>query len=593
MQAWKVRRVDGERALALSRDLGLHRVTAECLVARGASDRASAEAFVRPKLSDLRAPVGLAGLDRAVERMARAVAAGETIGIFGDYDVDGVTTTALVTSYLRQAGAKVVPRVARRDAGYGFGVADAAALIDGGTRLIVTGDCGTSDRDAISAAAASGCDVIVIDHHTVPAASEDPHPAYALINPLCADSTFPFRMMASVGLGFYTMAALRTRLRQDGWFRRRAEPDLLALLDLVAIGTIADLVSLEGENRILVRAGLARLARRERPGLDALLERAGVPRGEEIDEETVAWKISPRINAPGRLGDATPSLDLLLADAAGAPAAAERLEQLNMERREAQQRVLAEVDAALAGTEPGPAVVIAGEGWPAGVVGIVAARLVDRYRRPAFVIAIDPETGIGRGSARTVDGIHLYQVLHTCRGQLERYGGHAGAAGLTVRRERVDELRAAIASAVVSLGTAASEPVSIADAEVELAEVGARLARELCALAPFGRGNAAPRLISRGVEVRSTRRVGDGSHLKLELADRDGTLRGAIAFGMGDRDPGAGARIDLLFHPVISRWNGSERVELEVADLAISQSGPAWVRHAQHRDETSPLPPLE
>jgi single-stranded-DNA-specific exonuclease len=375
-------------------------------------------------------------------------------------------------------------------------------------------------------------------------------------------------------------------LRQDGWFTRRAEPDLLSLLDLVAIGTIADLVPLERENRILTRIGLERLRARSRPGLDALLARAGVARGEEIDEHTVAWKIAPRLNAPGRLGDAEPALALLLADAASSEAVAEQLELYNAERRLVQDRVLGEVERELDGIEPGPAVVVSGTGWPSGVVGIVAAKLVERYRRPAFVIAVDPATGIGRGSARTVDGIHLYRVLHDCREKLERYGGHAGAAGLTVRADRVDELRGAIASAVVGQGSGGDAPLGRAemliDAEVDLSDVGQRLARELGLLAPFGKGNDAPRLLSRVVEVKSARPVGDGSHLKLELADRDGTLRGAIAFGLADRYPAEGAampRVDIVYQPVISSWQGRERVELQVAELAVAHAARVELEH--------------
>ena len=580
---FRLRDVDRAAAEKLEAVLGIHRVTARCLVGRGVVDADAARRFVRPALSQLRPPGGLADLSRAVDRLARAVRDDEPVGCFGDYDVDGVTTTALLSSYLRALGCtRVSPRVARRSAGYGFGIADADALIGQGARVIITGDCGTSDREAISSAAERDVDVIVIDHHTVPDSTEK-HPAHALINPFRSDSTFAFRDMASVGLAFYVMAALRSRLREDGWFEHRKQPDLRSALDLVALGTVADLVPLKAENRILAAGGLRRLRDRRRPGIDALLDLAGVARGDVVDEQTIAWKISPRLNAPGRLGDATPSLELLLAGAHNCRDAAEALETLNDQRKNEQQRVFEEVSRMLDGVEPGPAVVVAGTGWQAGVVGIVASRLVERYHRPAFVIAIDPETGIGRGSCRTVDGFNLYQILSECQEHLMRFGGHAGAAGLTVQASDVGALTGAIASAVVSQGRATEPAAVLVDAEVALADIDPRLVRQLAALGPFGRGNEAPILVARNVEVRAVRRVGDGSHLKLELADGAAGSIPAIAFGLGDKAPGPGARIDIAFAPSISTWGGAARVELVIRDFEPAQSDTSVQLSARER----------
>ena len=272
----------------------------------------------------MRPPLGLAGMSRAVGRIADAVERGERIGVFGDYDVDGVTTAALLTSFLRGAGAQVEATVARRDAGYGFTPGAAAELVARGCKLIVTGDCGTSDLESIAIANAAATNVIIVDHHTVPAAGVA-HPAFALVNPYRADSTFPFRGMASVGLAFYVAASVRTELQDRGWFRSRPAPDVRELLDLVALGTIADLVPLNAENRILTSLGLRRLQSRARPGVAALLASAGVAPDREVDARMVAWKLAPRINAPGRLGAAEPSLALLLADAQAAPACAQLL----------------------------------------------------------------------------------------------------------------------------------------------------------------------------------------------------------------------------------------------------------------------------
>lgn len=555
--------------------LGVRQVTARCLAARGIADADQARLYLQPRLAQLRRPRGLAGLERAVSRVVAAVMTGERIGVFGDYDVDGVTTTALMTTYLRGLGASVMPRVARRQAGYGFGCQDADFFASAGCKLVITGDCGTSDIDAIERSAARGMDVIVVDHHTVPA-RDTAHPALALINPFRNDSTFPFRDMASVGLSFYLMAALRTELRAAGYFAHRAEPELRELLDLVALGTIADMVPLRGENRILTATGLRSLALRQRPGVAALMDLAGVEPGRAVDERVVSWKLGPRLNAPGRMGDAEPALSLLLAaDRPDAERWAERLESVNQERRAAQALVFEQALELLGDGDPGPCVVVAKEGWPSGVVGIVAAKLVELYQRPAFVIAVDPQTRSGRGSARTAGGVDLYQVLEQCADKLERFGGHRAAAGLTVAERSLDALRESLARAIVEQCQEHRDENPRVDAEVVLGDVDERLCHELSSLAPFGKGNEEPLLMCRGMRVRSSRQVGNGTHLKLEVEDRHGVSLSAIAFGLGERDPGPGAMIDAAFAPTLNEWRGRRQVELEIRELhAGSAPGP-------------------
>ncbi|MEO8707382.1 MAG: single-stranded-DNA-specific exonuclease RecJ [Kofleriaceae bacterium] len=575
------RPIDETIAARLAASLRVRSATARCLVGRGVNDPTDAKGFIDPRLAALRPPIGLAGMVRAADRIADAVTRGERIGVFGDYDVDGVTTAALLTSFLRASGAAGVEcAVARRDAGYGFTPAAATDFAARQCSLVITGDCGTNDLEAIAAAAAFGVEVIVVDHHTVPSAEHLViHPALALVNPFRSDSTFPFRGMASVGLAFYVAAAVRTELRGRGWYTTRREPDVRDLLDLVALGTIADLVPLTSENRILTSLGLRRIQSRARPGVAALLAVANVSSEREVDAGTVAWKLAPRINAPGRLGAAEPSLALLLADADTAPERAQALEAANLERRAIQERVvneaLAQIEARIGDGDPGPAIVIAGEGWPTGIVGLVASKLVDRYQRPAFVVGIDPVSGLGRGSARTPGNVNLYEALsdaaRTAVGCLDRYGGHAAAAGFTVQRESIGALTEALGGACARLAEG-SGPVNRHrqfDAEVRLAEVDERLAEELAGLGPFGQQNPAPLLVTRSSRVTAVRRVGDGKHLKLSIADDAGTMRGAIAFNLGERPVEVGARIDLAFVPTISTYQGRRSAELEVADLAI------------------------
>jgi single-stranded-DNA-specific exonuclease len=616
---YRLRSVDERVVGRLASTLRVRPATARCLAARGCIEPSDAQGFIDPRLAALRPPQGLAGLPRAVERLADAIQKRERIGVFGDYDVDGVTTAALLTSFIRAAGGTAEPMVARRDAGYGFQPAAAAEFAKRGCTVIVTGDCGTSDLAALAAAGTFGIDVIVVDHHTVPSA-ETPHPSFSLVNPFRSDSTFPFRGMASVGLMFYVAAAVRTELRDRGHFRTTREPDVRELLDLVALGTIADLVPLNAENRILTALGLRRLRRTAamRPGIAALLAAANVAEDRDVDERMIAWKIAPRINAPGRLGAAEPSLQLLLADAESAPARAQYLEEANRERRAIQDKVLAEALALIEGGgdltpiefakgsgsfhkpvvlgPDAPAIVVAGEGWPSGVVGIVAAKLVDKYQRPAFVVGIDPETGLGRGSARTAGGIDLYRALTDAwRDAIEpvrareaaaaqeqeggaksahwRYGGHAAAAGFTIGRDAMAALAEALGASCGKLaeGSGPKQTGREVDAEVRLFDVDERLAQELAGLGPFGQANPPPLLVTRNARVTAVRRVGtNDGHLKLTLDDGDAT-RSAIGFGLGDREVEVGAHLDLAFLPTVSTWQGRRSAELEVHDFGPSQ----------------------
>jgi single-stranded-DNA-specific exonuclease len=558
---WRLRDPDPAKTERLRRDLSLHEATARALVTRGIDTPELASQYLRPRLADLRHPDTIAGFPETVRRLREAVRTRQRIGVFGDYDVDGVTTTALLTSFLRSIDADARPRVASRERGYGFGVADAQWFAAEGCRLIVTCDCGTSDLEAIAAARAEGIDVIVIDHHQVPSLAE--HPAVALLNPHRADSTHAFRGYASVGLGFLVAAGLRTSLKEVGWFAERAIPDVRELLDLVAVGTIADMAPLREENRTLVSIGLVALRGRRRAGFAALLARAEVEPDRPVDEVDVGWRIGPRLNAPGRLGDAAPSLELLLSDGARAHELAGQLEDANVKRRGLQDRIFAEALADAERQKDESAIVVARDGWHAGVVGIVAAKLVDRFRRPAAVIAL--EGGQGRGSVRTAGGVDVYRALSACREHLVRYGGHAAAAGLTVDEPRVSDLRREFAAAAAIYGAAPAEHVLELDAIV--GDVTEDLAAELQSMAPFGQGNPAPVVAARGVRVREARRVGgDGAHLKLQLEVGRRPL-GAISFRHAGVDPDIDASVDVAFCPEISQFRGVKRVELKVHAL--------------------------
>jgi single-stranded-DNA-specific exonuclease len=557
--AWEAPSIDESKVASLATAMGIRPLTARLLVARGIAEADRAAQFLAPKLANLRPPEGMADLPRALERLTAALAAGETIGVFGDYDVDGVTTAAILTSALRgfaTGKSKVVPRAASRHAGYGLGVDDVARFAADGCTVLVTGDCGTSDHEALREARARGIDAIVIDHHELP---EGETAAYALVNSRRPDDAFPFKGLASCGVAFYLAAALRTRLGSAF--------DARDLLDLVALGTIADLVPLVAENRILVAAGLQRLSERKRPGLAALAARAELE-GSRITAHDAAFRLTPRLNAAGRLGEAQLALDLLLAGPADAERLAGELEDQNTERQRIQELVWKEALAlatAQVEEQDAAAVVVGAEGWHAGVVGIIAARLVDRFARPA--IAIGFRDGEGRGSARTIAGVNLHDALGRCARHLTKFGGHAGAAGMSLAIAELPGFQAAFAAeAARQLGATRAAPALAVDAEVTLGDLDLGFAAELARLAPFGVANREPLFALSGVTARATRVVGK-DHLQLTLDD-GGATGEAIAFGFAQADPGAGARVDLVATAELDTFRGIPRARLKVAKLA-------------------------
>jgi single-stranded-DNA-specific exonuclease len=558
---WEAVTVDDQVVVTLAGELKVRPLTARILVGRGIGDAAMAAKFLSPRLADMRPPEGMADLPKAVERLVAALGGAETIGVFGDYDVDGVTTAAVLASTFRALGGKVIARCASRDAGYGLGTDDVARFAAEGCTVLVTGDCGTSDHDALRAARERGIDVVVIDHHQLP---EGESTAYALINPRRPDDGFPFKGLASCGVAFYLAAALRSRLRE-----RFPAFDPRELLDLVALGTIADVVPLVDENRILVTHGLRTLSARKRPAITALAAKAEL-NGPAITGHDVGFRLAPRLNAAGRLGEAQLALDLLLApDARTAERLAEELEDKNAERQRIQELVWTEALAAAAEHETAPAIVVGAAGWHQGVVGIIAARLVDRYARPAIVIGFRGEEG--RGSARTVPGFDLFAALGRSSEHLVRFGGHAAAAGMTVTPAKLDDFRRRFAAAIHEQAQGRVAAAVRVDAVVGLGELDVPFAEELGRLAPFGAANTEPVFALRGVTTQATRRVGQG-HLQLTLMDR-GAVGEAIAFGMADRDPGTGAAVDLLATAELDTFRGARRARLKVRHLIPASSG--------------------
>ena len=548
-------------------DLGVDPLLVQILAARQVADPDLQRRYLRPQLADLRRPDEMAGFEPALDLLVTARRKRWRVGVFGDYDVDGVTTATILTTYLEAIGLEVVARVAHRETGYGLGVDDARALVEAGVDLVVTGDVGTSDIEALEWLRARKIPTIVIDHHQVP---EVLPPANAFINPHQSGCGFPFKGLCSAGVAFYLCAALRTTLRQHGVSN---PPDPRGWLDLVAVATICDMMPLRDENRVLVSKGLAVLGGRARPGLRAMLELAGVERGLPIDEEHVAYKLGPRLNAPGRLGSAEPALQVLRARThAEARPLAERVEMLNARRKRHSQQTLAEAMALLAADpklEHRSALVVAHEGWLPGVVGIAAAGLVEHYGRPALVLAIDPATQIARGSVRSAGGVDVRAALGACADLLERHGGHREAAGVTMAARHVETLVEAFDEAVarqsgVRVDTTSGPPMIVDDA-LPLRRVEPGLVKVLGSLGPYGVGFEPPRFLGQGLRVDGVRVLKD-RHLKLVLRD-DHARHDAIAFGQAREGIATGDRVDCIYWPVLDSFRGQRRLQLQIERL--------------------------
>jgi single-stranded-DNA-specific exonuclease len=551
---------DRTEVAALAAALRLPPALAALLVQRGHGTEEAARRYLRPALADLSDPHALADMAAAVEVIVSAVRAGRRILVHGDYDVDGQCSSALLTRALRVAGADVVPFLPHRlRDGYDFGPAGLEAARAAGASLIITCDCGITAVDTVRAAGQAGIGVIITDHH-LPGAELPP--ALAVIDPQRADDTSGANFLCGTGIAFKLVQALVPAL---------GLPVNLAFhfLDLVALATVADVVPLQGENRILVRHGLKLLADSRWIGIRALVEATGLT-GQEVVARHLGFVLGPRLNAAGRVADATDGLRLLLSDdPAEATALARRLEGLNVERQALDQRILDEALEQVERTgdpERDASFVLAGDGWHPGVVGIVASRVVERYGRPTFLIAFDGE--IGKGSGRSTSRFDLHAALLSCGDLLERYGGHRMAAGLTIHRSQLEAFRERFGE--VARQTLAPEdlgPEQRVDLEVGLHEVTWDLERLCRYLEPCGQGNASPVFGVRGVRLTNRCVVGNG-HLKGFLDD--GTTRlSVIGFQWADRVPWLGEElVDAAFRIECNEWNGTSTLQARLCALS-------------------------
>jgi single-stranded-DNA-specific exonuclease len=540
------------RAQALSRALGVSVTVASWLDRRGHADAEATRRFLNPRLAELTAPDAMLDRKPAAERIARAVRDKQRIVVFGDYDCDGMTSAAIFTEALRALGADATPILASRfDGGYGFSGAALKRVLAERPDLLITCDCGSSDHATLDQLRPLGVDVVVVDHHLVP---EQPLPVLAFLNPHRPGCAFPYKGLASCGLALSVLAAVRAELGRA--------LDLRPLLDLVAIGTIADVAPLDGDNRALVRAGLKVLSEARRPGVRALLDLAKIDAGTPLSAEDVAFRIAPRLNAPGRLGAPDLAVALLLSKTAGAAQGlAAEIEQRQLERRAVQDRMLEEALAEVERERYGEraAIVLGRDGWNHGIVGIVAGRLASDLGKPVVVIGF--EAGIGRGSVRGPQGSRLHDAVSACAPLLRRFGGHQAAAGLEVAFEQLGALREAFEAACA----AHSPSVAVADAPCVRLAPGDSLSKvllDLSELEPCGESNPAPAvaLIARVVSAREV----TGGHLKLELSLDSGERLGAFGIGMGPRAAGLTGKVAVSGRLRPDRYRGGNAIELKL-----------------------------
>lgn len=550
---------DPDRVAELTRALNLPQTLAALLIQRGHLTPHAAASFLRPGLAGLSDPFALRDMARAVEVIAGAVRAGQTILVHGDYDVDGQCGTALLTRTLRAAGANVVPFAPHRIRdGYDFGPAGVAAAQAHRAGVIITVDCGVTAHAAVARAKELGHAVVVTDHH-VPG---DLPPADAVLNPHRPDCESPFKGFCGTGVAFKLAQALVPALQLP--------PNLpFYLLDLVALASVADIVPLSGENRILVRAGLKMLSESRWPGVRALVAAAGFA-GRDVRAGHVGYILAPRLNAVGRLGDANDGLRLLLTDDEDeARRLAGELEAINVRRQRLDQEILdqaIEVVEQEVDLDREYALVLAREGWHPGVIGIVASRIVERFGRPTILIALEGEEG--RGSGRSISRFDLHAALVACGPLLSRFGGHTMAAGLTMQRDNVPAFRDALNTVARDrLGPDDLVPRQRIDLVVQLDQLDLRLEKMLRALEPCGPGNPAPVFGAERVWARNPRVVG-GKHLRLTLDDGAGRIPG-IGFDWGDRLDEAWARapVDVAFRLERDEWQGMASLQARVVDI--------------------------
>ncbi len=559
---WIIEKENPKLRDKLAKSLEISPITAQILVNRGIENETEANLFLNCTLFDLPSPYLMKGMDRAVERIKKALENNERIAIYGDYDVDGVTSTALLYSFLKVLKANVTYyNPDRLKEGYGINIDAVKKLAEQGVSLIISGDCGITAVKEVEQAKELGVEFIVTDHHKPP--QELPQ-AVSILNPKLSECKYPGKEIVGVGVIFNLVIALRRALRDEGFFKN-GEPNLGDYLDLVALGTVADCAPLLDVNRILVKEGIKRMQSPKRLGVQALKEASSI-KG-EVTSYDLGFKLGPRINASGRMSTAENAVALFISENLGeARKLAKELNEKNSNRQGTEAEIIKEAisllesNPALIGTN---SIVLASRNWHPGIIGIVASRIVERYEKPTMLIAIT-EDGVGKGSGRSLEGINIYAALSECRELFLQFGGHEQAAGLSIREENVEKFREMFDKALENSEEQYEKKLKV-DCAIELDSLTDSLISEFELLQPFGIGNPEPALLSRTVEVVSQRIFKD-KHLGFKV--KKGTkLFDAIWFNM--KEPFTlPDKVDMVFTPEFNKWNGKKEIRLRVKDVS-------------------------
>jgi single-stranded-DNA-specific exonuclease len=556
-----------EKILELEKRIGLHPLVCQILSNRGFKSAEEVEKFLNPSLADLHDPFMMKDMEKAVDRLIQALREREKIVIYGDYDVDGITSISLLVRYLSQLGADVGYYIPHRMVeGYGLSEAGLDSVAEMGARLVITVDCGISANEAINYANSKGLEMIITDHHE-PTGEQSPEAA-AILNPKQNEDEYPEKELAGIGVAFKLCQGLSEKLGVG-------QHQLNEHLDLVAIGSIADIVPLLGENRIFARVGLEKMKESEKPGIWALIDLAGLE-NKDLDSSDIVFSMAPRINAVGRMGDAERGVKLFLSeDLNEARELAEILEQENRFRREVDIQTLSEAREAISqqvNLDQRWTIVLHSENWHPGVLGIVASRIVEEFYRPTVLISFD-ETGEGKGSARSIANFHLHNALQKCADHIEVFGGHKYAAGLQLRKEKLQDFIECFDRAAHEIMSSQDlVPEISVDLEIDLSQANHTFLESLEGFRPYGPGNPKPVLVVSNLSVVGYPKIVGSNHLKMRVR-KDGYQLETIGFGMADKLKEintAREKVSIAFVLEENIWNNMRQLQANLKDIKVS-----------------------
>ena len=572
-EKWQILKPDRHKVSNLSKTLGISKTVATVLVNRKIDGVEAASLFLQSKIKSLSDPFLLKDSQKAAEIIVEYIKNKKKIVIYGDYDVDGITSTLIMYQFLTHIGAKVDHYIPHRlEDGYGLNTYTLEEIATNKGELVITVDCGITSVDEIKYAKDLGLETIIVDHHHV---AETVPPAIAIVNPHQSDCKYPFKEMAAVGVVFSFLMVLKKVVEKDGFFKGQL-PNLVEYLDIVAMGTVADMVPLLESNRIFVKHGLLQMQKNKRPGLLALANICGLKNLKEITPAAISYKMAPRLNAAGRIGNAIKGLELIeCLDYDTALKMAEELNLTNEYRQQLEAEIFEQAISKVENSdilETKSAIILYSQKWHPGVIGIVASRLVEKYYKPTIMISV--EDGVGRGSARSIPQLHIYNILEELSGYLVQYGGHKYAAGLTIKESNIEEFIAKfdiLVSKALSNETY-SQSTDI-DAELPLNELAPDLIVALSKLEPFGMNNQEPNFLAKNVQILK-QSVINRSHLHWKLGLPDTTMTfNSIGFGLlnEQNSPNVGDMIDIVYFPRINTYGGNITLQLYIKDFVFSE----------------------